>query len=42
MASINVTNILVHNNPCAYVDQFKFEITFECLSPIPDSNGIYL
>mmetsp|Transcript_34341 Transcript_34341/g.42326 ORF Transcript_34341/g.42326 Transcript_34341/m.42326 type:complete len:269 (+) Transcript_34341:177-983(+) len=31
MASVNVTNIVVLDNPSKFVDPFKFEITFECV-----------
>lgn len=29
-----MTNIKVLNNPAKFLDPFKFEITFECLSPL--------
>lgn len=31
MASINVTNVVVLDNPTAFTNPFQFEITFECL-----------
>lgn len=34
MASINVTNIRVQDNPAAFTARLKFEITFECLNAI--------
>jgi len=33
MALINVTNVVVYNNPARFTDPFKFEITFECIPP---------
>lgn len=36
MAAITVTNVRVLNNPAMFKDPFKFEITFECLTPLPD------
>ena len=35
MASINVTNVRVLDNPSLFAAPFKFEITFECLNEIP-------
>ncbi|MCQ2820071.1 MAG: ASF1 family histone chaperone [archaeon] len=34
MASINVLNIVILNPLSKFKDQFQFEITFECLSPL--------
>ena len=34
MASINITNVIVQNNPSPYTSSFKFDIYFECLSKI--------
>ena len=31
MASVNVTNISILDNPARFTDDFKFEITFECV-----------
>ena len=31
MASVNVTNISILDNPASFTDDFKFEITFECV-----------
>jgi histone chaperone ASF1 len=33
MSIVNVTNVLVHNNPCKFTEPFKFEISFECIPP---------
>ncbi len=33
MALVNVTNVVVANNPCKFTDDFKFQITFECVAP---------
>lgn len=34
MAAITVTNIAIQNNPCRFLDPFRFEITFDCLLPL--------
>ena len=36
MAAINVTNVRVLNNPANFKDLFRFEITFECLTPLQE------
>jgi histone chaperone ASF1 len=36
MAAINVTNVRVLNNPANFKDCFRFEITFECLTPLQE------
>ena len=33
MTAINVTNVVVLNNPAPFTDPFEFEITFECYPP---------
>jgi histone chaperone ASF1 len=37
MAFVNITNVIVDNNPAPFLSQFKFHITFECLKEIPDT-----
>mmetsp|Transcript_17396 Transcript_17396/g.28068 ORF Transcript_17396/g.28068 Transcript_17396/m.28068 type:complete len:284 (+) Transcript_17396:85-936(+) len=36
MASVNVTGIVVLNNPASFVDPFQFEITFECVKELQE------
>lgn len=36
MASVNVTNISVFDNPCIFTTGFRFEVTFECVEPLTD------
>ena len=36
MAAINVTGIVVLDNPAPFANPFQFEVSFECLTPIPD------
>mmetsp|Transcript_16472 Transcript_16472/g.32789 ORF Transcript_16472/g.32789 Transcript_16472/m.32789 type:complete len:233 (+) Transcript_16472:246-944(+) len=36
MSLVNVVGMLVLDNPCAFTNPFQFEITFDCLSPLPD------
>ena len=36
MAAINVTNVRVLDTPANFKDPFRFEITFECLTPLED------
>ena len=30
----SLLNVSVQNNPAAFTDPYKFEITFECLEPL--------
>jgi len=39
MASINVINVLVKDPVAKFLEQYKFEIIFECLSELRE--GIY-
>ena len=34
MSSINVTNVVVHNNPAPFASEFQFEIEFECIADL--------
>lgn len=34
MSVVNVLNINVLDNPCAFTNPFQFEVTFECLAPL--------
>lgn len=36
MALINITNIIVENNPCSFLAPFLFKITFECAKEIKE------
>ncbi|CAG8459289.1 4327_t:CDS:2 [Dentiscutata heterogama] len=36
MSIVNITNIRVLNNPTLFTEDYQFEITFECISPLPD------
>jgi histone chaperone ASF1 len=36
MAAINVTNVRVLSNPTSFLESFRFEITFECLTPLQE------
>jgi len=33
MSLINVTDVQILDNPCAFSNPFQFEITFECVAP---------
>ena len=37
MAYINITNVIVQNNPSPLNANLVFEVTFECLHEIPDT-----
>ena len=34
MASVNVLNVSVLNNPCPFKSGFAFEVTFEAVAPL--------
>ena len=34
MAKVNISNVVVKNNPAAFHDSFQFEITFECIEDL--------
>ena len=36
MALVNITNVMVMDNPTSYLNPFQFEITFECLQELQD------
>lgn len=36
MALVNITNVVVMDNPTAYTNPFQFEVTFECLQELQD------
>ena len=36
MAAVNVLNINVLDNPCAFTNPLQFEVTFECLAKLTD------
>lgn len=38
MSSVNVTNVIPHNTKGPFSTPFKFDISFECYSPISDGN----
>lgn len=36
MAAVNITKVQVHDNPSPFLAPFRFEIEYECLSPLND------
>ena len=34
MAKVNISNVVVKNNPAPFQDAFQFEITFECIEDL--------
>ncbi len=36
MSAINVTNVVVLDNPAPFTNPFQFEITFECLKELAE------
>jgi hypothetical protein len=36
MALVNVSNVVVHNNPAQFLAPFQFEVTFECSMELQD------
>ena len=36
MASVNVNDIKVLDNPCSFLAPFRFQITFECVRALND------
>lgn len=36
MACVNIINVNVLDNPCAFTNPFQFEVTFECLTKLDD------
>jgi histone chaperone ASF1 len=36
MALVNITNVMVMDNPTSYLNPFQFEVTFECLQELQD------
>ncbi|CAH7682813.1 ASF1 like histone chaperone-domain-containing protein [Phakopsora pachyrhizi] len=36
MSIVNITDIVVLNNPAKFVDPYKFKITFECIAPLEE------
>ena len=41
MSVVNVTNIAVLDNPSVFTNPLQFEVTFECLRPLPEGKIIY-
>jgi histone chaperone ASF1 len=39
MSLVNITNIVIDNNPAPFLDKFKLHITFECIEDIPEEIG---
>eukprot|EP00826_Nyctotherus_ovalis_P024709 TRINITY_DN1907_c0_g2_i1.p1 TRINITY_DN1907_c0_g2~~TRINITY_DN1907_c0_g2_i1.p1 ORF type:complete len:209 (+),score=47.20 TRINITY_DN1907_c0_g2_i1:55-627(+) len=39
MSSVNVTNVIPHNTKGSFTTPFKFDISFECYSPIVDGTS---
>lgn len=40
MALVNLTNIVVLDNPTSFTNPFTFEITFECIQELEDGESI--
>jgi histone chaperone ASF1 len=40
MSLVNVTNVIVHDNPTAFTNDFQFEIQFECLQELSDPEDL--
>lgn len=36
MSSVNITNVVVLDNPARWTTSLQFEITFECLTPLQE------
>jgi len=36
MACVNITNVVVLDNPTTFLNPFQFEIQFECIAPLDD------
>lgn len=36
MSIINLLNVVILDNPCAFTNPFQLEITFECLKELQD------
>lgn len=36
MSAVNITNVAVLDNPTAFLNPFRFEISYECLVPLDD------
>ena len=39
MSLVNITNIIIDNNPAMFQEKFKLHITFECIEDIPEEIG---
>ena len=39
MALVNVSNVIVHNNPTHFTAPFQFEVTFECVQELQDGES---
>jgi histone chaperone ASF1 len=39
MALVNVTNVIVMDNPTKFTNPFQFEVTFECLQELQDGKN---
>lgn len=40
MALVNLTNIVVLDNPTSFTNPFTFEITFECIQELEDGQCV--
>ena len=38
MSLINVTNVVVLDNPTSFSNPFQFQVTFECIQELQDGN----
>ena len=41
MAKVNISNVVVLDNPSPFLNPFQFEITFECLEDLPEGKWEY-
>lgn len=39
MAKVNISNVVVLDNPSPFQNPFQFEITFECLEDLPEGTS---
>lgn len=42
MAKVQVTNVVVLDNPSPFLNPFQFEITFECIENLPEGKECVL
>lgn len=42
MAKVNIVNIVVLDNPSAFLNPFQFEITFDCIEELKEGELVYV